>query len=193
MWFTESRTLRFHCTCFFVHKKQGRQRLIVDARETNRHFKRPPVVALPVRKSWLGLNAALTVASGSLLLKCGTRFTAWPSFMTYLTASLCLGAQRGSSVSASLLGSRLAVTATCGRAAGAYPWVLAGRSTAQQATTAAVVEASQKVRSSTISMRTSAWNTGAGLSVYIDNIGLIGKDREGSWAASPTSFVPEAC
>ena len=41
-----SRTPRFHCTCFFfVPKKQGRRRLIVDARETNRHFKRPPLAS----------------------------------------------------------------------------------------------------------------------------------------------------
>ena len=39
----------------FVAKKQSRQRLIIDARETNRHIKRPPSVALAIPEDWAGL------------------------------------------------------------------------------------------------------------------------------------------
>ena len=41
---------------FFVHKKQGRLRPIVDAGETNRHFKRPPSVALASPEALAGLE-----------------------------------------------------------------------------------------------------------------------------------------
>ena len=40
----------------FVREKQGRQHLIVDARETNRHFKRPPSVALARPEALAGLE-----------------------------------------------------------------------------------------------------------------------------------------
>ena len=54
-----SRTPRFHCTCFFsVHEKQGRQCLIVDAGETNRHFKRPPSVALASPQALAGMECS---------------------------------------------------------------------------------------------------------------------------------------
>ena len=53
-----STTPRFNCTCFFVHKKQGRQRLIVDARETNRHVKRQPSVALASPQALAGLECS---------------------------------------------------------------------------------------------------------------------------------------
>ena len=47
----------FIARAFFVHKKQGRQRLFVDAGETNRHFKRPPSVAgQPGSLGWVGMQ-----------------------------------------------------------------------------------------------------------------------------------------
>ena len=42
--------------CFFVHKKQGRQRLMVDVGEVRRHFKRPPAVALASPKAFAGVE-----------------------------------------------------------------------------------------------------------------------------------------
>ena len=51
-----SRTPKFHCACFSVHEKQVRQRLIVDAREVNRHFKRLPSVALARPEALAGLD-----------------------------------------------------------------------------------------------------------------------------------------
>ena len=53
-----SRTPRFHCTCFFVHEKQGRQHLIEDAGETNRHFKRATSVALASLEALAGLECS---------------------------------------------------------------------------------------------------------------------------------------
>ena len=49
-----ARTPRYHCT-FFLHKKQGRQRFIVDARDVNRHFRRPPAAALASPEAVAGL------------------------------------------------------------------------------------------------------------------------------------------
>ena len=50
------RTPKFHSTCFFVHKNQGRQRLSVDARDVTRHFKRPRGVALVCTEALAGLE-----------------------------------------------------------------------------------------------------------------------------------------
>ena len=50
------RTPKFHCTYFFVHKMQGRQHLIVDARDDNQHFKRPPSMARASPEALAGLE-----------------------------------------------------------------------------------------------------------------------------------------
>ena len=51
--------VEFSLHVFLVHKKkQGRQRPIVDARETNRHFKRPPSVALASPQALAGLECS---------------------------------------------------------------------------------------------------------------------------------------
>ena len=118
-----SRTPRFHCTFFSVHQKQGRQRLIVDARETNRHFKRPPSVALASPEALAGLECS---ADNRFWISTVNVRIAWPSLMTYLTASLCLGAQRVRCVAVLPVPTR------------GFSWAVY---VAQQATTVAVVEA----------------------------------------------------
>ena len=86
------------------------------------------------------------------------------------------------------MGSRLALLmATCGPTGFSSAVHLA-----QQASTAAVVEASGIAESELLNDRqvNLSLEHGARAFVYIDNIGLVGT---GSWVASPTSFVREAC
>ena len=118
-----SRTPRFHCTCFFVHEKQGRQHLIEDAGETNRHFKRATSVALVSLEALAGLECSADSRFwiSTVDVRDALHRMALPDDLSH-----CFSL-RGSSVSTSLMGSRLAVTTACGRAASAYPWVLAGR------------------------------------------------------------------
>ena len=119
---------------FFVHKKHGRERLIVHARDVNRHFKRPPAVALASPEALAGLECH---GSAILPLTCGTPSIAWPCRKACRTALPCLGERLVRSTLASSMDSSSAAMITCGVAASAtgFSWAVY---LAQQATTAPV-------------------------------------------------------
>ena len=117
-----SRTPKFHCACFFVHEKQGRQRVIVDAREVNRHFKRLPSVALdrPEATAGLDCNASSRFWISTVDVRDAFHRMALPDDLSDCFA-LPGGTAREFNVR-ELQVSRSTVTISCGRAASACPW-----------------------------------------------------------------------